>query len=64
LSREQLEDLQAARAELIEAAKNSRVTNFRACNRSGRHWTEEPDAIRAVAAALRDFPSGDGQQTA
>jgi hypothetical protein len=57
LSPQLLEDLQAAWAELAEAAKGSKVSNFHACTRSGRPWTEDPAAVRAVAATLREFPS-------
>ena len=59
---ERLEDLQRAWAELIEAAKGSKVTNFHAYTRTGHPWSEDP-AIRAVAATLREFPSPDSQHT-
>ncbi|WP_251039851.1 hypothetical protein [Arthrobacter sp. ISL-72] len=52
-----LDELQAAWAELTEAAKCSKVTNFHACTRSGQPWAEDPAAVRAVAATLREFPS-------
>lgn len=55
-------ELQAAWAELTEAAKASRVTTFNACTRTGRHWTEDPAAVRDIAATLREFPSLDNQQ--
>ncbi|TQS94366.1 hypothetical protein EU811_00840 [Arthrobacter sp. TS-15] len=57
------EELRVAWAELTEAAKASKVTNFHACTRTGRHWAEDPVAVRAVAAALREFPDSDSQQT-
>ncbi|MHA7288729.1 hypothetical protein ACX80V_03630 [Arthrobacter sp. MDT3-24] len=50
-------DLDAAWAELTEAATRSAVTNFQAFTRTGRPWTEDPAAIRAVAATLREFPT-------
>jgi len=63
LSPEHPEDLQAAWAELSAAAKSSKVTNFHACTRSGRPWAEDPAAVRAVAATLREFPSLGGPGT-
>lgn len=55
------EDLRCAWDELAEAAKNSRVTNFHACTRTGRPWMEDPAAIRAIAATLREFPDRDSR---
>jgi hypothetical protein len=63
LSAEQAEDLRDAWAELSEAAQQSKVLNFHACTRTGQSsWAENPAAVRAIAAILRDFPK-DGQQT-
>jgi hypothetical protein len=61
LSTELQEELQAAWVELTEAARGSRVTSFHACTRTGRPWTEDPAAVRAVAATLREFPVSDSQ---
>jgi hypothetical protein len=61
LSTELQEDLQAAWVELTEAARGSRVNSFHACTRTGRPWTEDPAAVRAVAATLREFPAADSQ---
>ncbi|MGY4542600.1 hypothetical protein ACVWY0_002524 [Arthrobacter sp. UYNi723] len=58
-----MEDLQAAWAELTEAAKASKVTDFYALTRSGRSWADDPAAVRDVAATLHEFPSTGGQQT-
>jgi hypothetical protein len=55
------EDLRCAWDELAEAAKHSKVTNFHACTRTGRSWTEDPVAVRAIAATLREFPNTDGR---
>lgn len=55
LTTEQLADLQAARAELRQAMEESDVTSFRACSRNGRHWAEDPDAMRAMAATFRSI---------
>jgi hypothetical protein len=59
LSPERQEDLQSAWVELTEAARGSKVTSFHACTRTGRPWTEDPAAVRAVAATLRLFPASD-----
>jgi hypothetical protein len=63
MSPELPEDLRCAWAELTEAAKHSKVTNFQACTRTGRPWTEDPAAVRAVAATLREFPDTDSRRT-
>jgi hypothetical protein len=55
-------DLHAAWAEPTEAAKGSMVTTFHAYTRAGQPWTDDPAAVREVAAILRAFPSRDGQQ--
>ena len=54
MSAEYLEELRAAWAELAEASKASTVPNFHACTRTGRPWTKDPAALRAIAATLRD----------
>lgn len=63
LSPELPEDLRCAWAELTEAAKYSKVTNFQACTRTGRPWTEDPAAVRDVAATLPEFPDTDSRRT-
>jgi hypothetical protein len=63
LSAEQAEDLREAWAELSEAAQQSEVLNFHACTRTGQSWAEDPGAVRAIAAILRDLPKDDGQTT-
>jgi hypothetical protein len=57
------EELRVAWAELTEAAKASKVTNFQAFTRTGRPWTEDPTAVRDVAATLREFPDTDRPRT-
>ena len=59
LSPEQLSELQEAWVELTEAARGSKVTSFHACTRAVGPWTEDPPAVRAVAATLREFPAPD-----
>ena len=59
LSPERQGELQEAWVELTEAARGSKVTSFHACTRTGRPWTEDPAAVRAVAATLREFPASD-----
>ena len=63
LSPELREALRCAWDELAEAAKASKVINFHAFTRTGQSWTEDPAAVRAVAAALREFPDTGSQQT-
>ncbi|MCB5294476.1 MULTISPECIES: hypothetical protein [unclassified Arthrobacter] len=58
---EQLMDLEEAWAELAVAQEASELTNFHACTRTGRPWTEDPAAVRAVAATLREFPAAEAQ---
>jgi len=57
------EDLWCGWAELTEAAKHSKVTNFQACTRTGQPWTEDPAAVRDVAATLREFPETNSRRT-
>jgi hypothetical protein len=60
LSPEPSEELQAAWADLAEAAEGSDVTNLYTCSRTGGHWLEDPATVRAVAATLREHPALDG----
>ena len=46
-------DLEAAWAELRHTVGESNVTSFRACSRPGRYWGDDPDAVRAIAATIR-----------
>lgn len=52
---QQRADLQAAWVELRQAMEESHVTSFHACSRNGRHWSEDPDAMRAMAATFRSI---------
>ncbi|MDQ1058544.1 hypothetical protein QFZ23_002445 [Arthrobacter globiformis] len=63
MSPELQEELSAAWAELTEAAKDSKVTSFQACTRTGLPWTKDPAAVRAVAATLREFPKTNSRRT-
>lgn len=63
LSTERQEDQRAAWVELFEAAKGSKVASFHACTRTGWLWTEDPAAVRAAAATVREFPDTDSQRT-
>jgi len=49
----QLADLEAAWAELRQAAEETGVTSFRACTRDGSRWEENPNSLRAMANAIR-----------
>ena len=60
-SPERQDELQAAWVELAKAAMGSKVTSFHACTRTGRPWTEDPAAVRDVAATLHDFPVSERQ---
>ena len=55
-------EAEAAWAELTAAAKGSAVTDFHAFTRTGKPWTEDPAAIRDVAATLGEFPARNGHQ--
>jgi hypothetical protein len=61
LTAEQLMDLEEAWADLAAAQEASELANFHACTRSGRSWTEDLAAVRAVAATLREFPAAEAQ---
>jgi hypothetical protein len=63
MSPELLEELRVAWEELTEAAKASKVTSLQACTRTGRPWTEDPPAVRSVAATLREFPNTNSRRT-
>lgn len=54
LTAERLADLQEAWAELAQGAQGSGFTTFRACTRNGSSWEENADAVRGLAATLRD----------
>ena len=61
LTAAQLLELEEAWAELAAAQEASELTNFHACTLNDRPWTEDPAAVRAVAATLREFPAPDTQ---
>lgn len=57
---EQLAELRQARAELAQAAEGAGVTAFHACTRKGTSfWEDDPAAVRALAAMLRDYRADD-----
>ena len=49
----QLADLEAAWAELQQAAKGAGVPSFRACTRDGSRWQDDPESVRAMAETIR-----------
>ncbi|MFB8369593.1 hypothetical protein ACFC25_09530 [Pseudarthrobacter sp. NPDC055928] len=53
LSPAQLADLEAAWAELQQAAKEAGVTPFNACTRDGSRWQDDPQSVRAMAETIR-----------
>ena len=65
LTPEQLAELQDAWAELSQAAEGSGVTRLHACSRNSKRWEEDPEAVRGLAATLRNSRAGsagaDGQ---
>jgi hypothetical protein len=61
---EHLAELQEAWAELDHAAKGAGVTRFQACGRTGKSWEDDPVAVRALAAMLRDFRTDGGTPAA
>jgi hypothetical protein len=48
----QLADLEAAWAELQQAAKEAGVS-FHACTRDGSRWQDDPQSVRAMAETIR-----------
>jgi hypothetical protein len=48
----QLADLEAAWAELQQAAKEAGVS-FHACTRDGSRWQDDPQSVRAMADTIR-----------
>ena len=61
LTTEQLADLEAARAELLDLAAEVGVKSLTACPRDGSRWQDDPAAIRRITAVLRDVPLEDRQ---
>jgi hypothetical protein len=59
LTPEQLADLKEAWAELSQAAEETGVRNFRACTRDGSSWEDDPEAVRRMAATIRNLPGLD-----
>lgn len=51
---EQLADLDAARAELLQLAAEVGVKSLNACPRDGSRWQDDPATIRAITAVLRE----------
>ena len=60
---DQRADLEAAWEDLRQAMEESHVTSFRACSRNGRHWDEDPDAMRAMAATFRSLKNSESEST-
>ncbi len=45
-------DLESAWRELSQTLGEFNVTSLRACSREGRHWSEDPEAVRAIAGTI------------
>ena len=57
LNTEQLADLNAARAELLQVAAEVGVSSLNACPRDGSRWQDDPETIRTITAVLREAHS-------
>ncbi len=55
LASEQLQDLDAARAELLQLAAQIGVKSLNACPRDGSRWQDNPETIRTITAVLREM---------
>nr|WP_059390203.1 hypothetical protein [Arthrobacter sp. Hiyo1] len=64
MSPAQLADLEAAWAELRQAAEETGVTSFRACTRDGSYWGDDPESVRAMTATILSLKkyTADGAQ--
>lgn len=51
---EQLADLDAARAELLQLAAEVGVKSLNACPRDGSRWQDDPATIRTITAVIRE----------
>lgn len=67
LTPEQLADLDAARAELLQLAAQVGVKSLNACPRDGSRWQDDPTTIRTITALIREthhkeetWPEDDG----
>ena len=54
LTPEQLADLDAARAELLQVAAQAGVTSLNACPRDGSRWQGDAKTIRTITAVIRE----------
>lgn len=54
LTPEQLADLDAARAELLQLAAEVGVKSLNACPRDGSRWQDDPKTIRTITALIRE----------
>jgi hypothetical protein len=57
MSPETVEELRNAWAELEAAMKEASAKGVRACSRSGQPWESDPEAVRGIAAMIRELPS-------
>jgi len=57
VSPEQLAELDAARAELLQLAAEVGVKSLNACPRDGSRWQDDPETIRTITAVLREAHS-------
>ena len=59
LTPEQLMDLKDAWAELSRAAEAAGVRSIRACTNDGSAWEQNAEAVRRMAAMIRELPEPD-----
>ncbi|NIJ03441.1 hypothetical protein FHR86_003800 [Paenarthrobacter ilicis] len=50
----QLEDLESARAELLQLAAAVGLESLNACPRDGSRWQDDPATIRSITAVIRE----------
>ena len=55
LTAEQEADLETARTEFVQAVREAGVSQLHACGRGGSRWQNDPQALRAISALLRDL---------
>ena len=57
----QLADLEAAWAELRQAATAAGVMSLQACTRDGSRWQDDPQSVRAMAETIRHTQNYTGE---
>lgn len=55
LTAEKEADIEAARTEFVQAVREAGVNQLHACGRGASRWLDDPQALRAISALLRDL---------